>query len=40
MLFSINEEIINFNYRGELMELNFDFCLKDRKIELKSLHAE
>lgn len=37
---SSNEEMINFNYRRALMDLNFDFGLEDKKIELKSLYAE
>lgn len=41
MFCSSNEEMmINFNYKRALMELNFDFGLEDRKVELKSLYAE
>lgn len=28
---SSNEEMINFNYRRALMDLNFDFGLEDKK---------
>lgn len=34
---SNEEKVVNFNYRKGLKELNFDFVLKNRKIELKSL---
>lgn len=41
MLYSSNEEkMMNFNYRKGLTELNFDFGLVDRKVELKSLYVE
>lgn len=41
MFSSSNEEImINFNYRRALVDLYFDFGLKVRKIELKSLYVE
>lgn len=35
-----NEEMINFNYRRGLLELNFYFGDEDRKIELKSLYVQ
>lgn len=41
MLYSSNEEkMMNFSYRKGLTELNFDFGLVDRKVELKSLYVE
>lgn len=36
----MKRKMMNFNYRKGLTELNFDFGLVDRKVELKSLYVE